>query len=169
MSLIDNIYTFFQDKIQSFPPFKNNLIYQSIIGIFLNHLVKHSYEKLPKEFKDFTTDQIINPSLYDPILKGFGFPEKLLNNLSVKNKKIMLNYDGLTDYNVYKGSLKFADKTCKLFKESINIYELYVDRSISLNKWHFVCKPIYIGTEKVTKEFLDYNKIYDKVKDYFIS
>lgn len=169
----DDIVSYYNNKYKQLTPFKDKKIHQGFSSLMTNHFTVNSYEDIPEQLKLYIEEQKIHPNLYDIILKGFGYKQDLLDMLRQTQKEAIL-YTPLTDYYIYKGSIKHIKRICDAFDEGFNVYELYADYRPVIDEdgvieydWVMAPRKIYDGNDN-DLDPLDYDKIYNATPTYFI-
>lgn len=152
---------------------KDQKAFQAVIAVLKDHFLKHSYEDIPYDFKQYVEKQLLSENLYDKLILGVGYPQELVSSLRFSQKKTIVQ--SLMDYNQYVSTLKYVNKVCQAFKENFNIYELYADRRLMLNpqgqvvrSWVMLPRDIFLSVDK-NIGVLDYDEIYNDTPTYFLS
>lgn len=139
-----NIDDFFRDFIKQYLPYKNSKEFNKIIDYISSDYLKHLYCDRPDDFKKLYESNTIPSSVYNNILYSLGLHKEIVEKLSIKDKIIFLY--SLSDFQRYKGTVKFFKKIAQLFYDKFNIYELYVGQD-DVNDWIFKPKLIYKGSD----------------------
>jgi hypothetical protein len=146
--------------------FRESESYQTIINFLETSYLKDTYCNIPSEFKLLYEYNIIPSSLYDTILLSAGFPQYIIDQLTLSDKEILIR-DFLL-FNAYKSSVDFVIDIASKFNNKVNIYELYIDRIN--DHWCFVAYPIYLDKALMPIDTpLNYEFIYYKTKNYYLS
>lgn len=157
---------FFEQHIEKFLPFYDQITYQELVKFLKDSYFKESYTTIPANFKSLLEEQVIPSDVYSPILLSLGFSTDIVRNCTVIQKEILLKQFG--DYNRYKGSRYILDMISSNFKQRINMYELFIDNRN--NDWHFLPSLIYSNAEvPLLSELLDYNEIINQTKHFLIT
>jgi hypothetical protein len=146
--------------------FRESESYQTIINFLETSYLRDTYCNIPSEFKLLYEYNIIPSSLYDTILLSAGFPQYIIDQLTLSDKEILIR-DFLL-FNAYKSSVDFVIDIASKFNNKVNIYELYIDRIN--DHWCFVVYPIYLDKSLTPIDTpLNYEYIYYKTKNYYLS
>lgn len=124
-STYENILEYFDNYIKSFTPYRNEPVYRAFIEFLIKEFINIIYNIQPSEFKSLFEDQIISSSIIDTLLVSIGIPENLINTLTVSTKIIIMKT--FSDFERYKGTVKFIRTIGTHLNDTISYYELYID------------------------------------------
>lgn len=164
-----DVEQYVEQYIRNLSFFKEKKPYQAFTSVLKNHFFRDSYDVIPYSFKKYVEQQTISEDLYDNLIIGVGYPRKLVKNLRMSQKKIIIM--SLMDYNRYKSTLRYINIIGNAFRENFNIYELYADRRLveyERKDWVMLPRNIYKSVD-VDESTLNYDEIYNDTPTYFIS
>ena len=121
----ENILEYFDKYVKSFTPYRDKPVYRAFIEFIIKNFVDIIYNIQPKDFKDLYEDQVITTSLIDLLLVSIGLPENLINTLTTATKLIIMK--SFSDFERYKGTIKFVKTVGSNVNDNISYYELYTD------------------------------------------
>jgi hypothetical protein len=161
-----DLLSYFNQYVEQNAAFRESESYQTIINFLETSYLRDTYCNIPSEFKLLYEYNIIPSSLYDTILLSAGFPQYIIDQLTLSDKEILIR-DFLL-FNAYKSSVDFVIDIASKFNNKVNIYELYIDRIN--DHWCFVAYPIYLDKSLIPIDTpLNYEYIYYKTKNYYLS
>lgn len=131
LSTFDNIKLYFDNYIKNFVPYKDEPVYKALIEFFLDHYLNIIYTIQPAEFKQLFEEQSIPNSVIDTLLVSIGMPENVINNITLTTKIIILK--SMSDFERYKGTIKFIKTLAGNLNDKISYYELYIDYDKNYN------------------------------------
>lgn len=123
---ISLLIEYFEKYVKNYQPYKDLPEYQAIVKTLLDNYFNISYSEINKPFKVAFEEQIIPVEFYDNLLLSIGYPQSIVNIFTKKDKEILIK--SFMDYNRYKGTIEQLRLVGEEFKESIGIYELYIDK-----------------------------------------
>ena len=129
-STAENILEYFDRYIKSFTPYRDKPVYRAFIEFIVKNFVELIYNIQPKDFKDLYEDQIISTTLIDLLLVSIGLPENLIHKLTTATKLIIMKT--FSDFERYKGTIKFVKTIGSNLNDNISYYELYTDYDPSI-------------------------------------
>ena len=166
---ISNLEAYFKKYIINYLPFEDQILYTSIVNFLLTKYSKDTYTEIPTIFKSVFEKQSIPVELYDIILLSNGFPHDLISNLSFYDKYTLLY--SFMDYTRYKGTLSQIKKVCNSFYDTLNVYELFIEKQEKYG-WVFVPYPVYLNNNIKQYKNLNpilFNDLAPKLKHFFIT
>ncbi|MBC8427400.1 MAG: hypothetical protein H8D97_00765 [Proteobacteria bacterium] len=174
----EDLVEYFESYVSEYKPYKNDKLYTNIVKFLHGYYLKHSYDTIPSGFKTSFEEQNIPVEFYELLLLSNGFPKKLLDTLTFKDKFILLN--SLMDYNRYKGTIQALRKTVSIMDDDFNVYELFIDyRDVNIDgsgeedfQWVFIPQSVYIDEaleDEVLNKHFDFDDIYERADHFFIN
>lgn len=121
----DNILEYFDRYIKTFAPYKDNNVYRAFVDFIIKYLVNEIYSVQPSEFKQLFEEQDIPSNVVDRLLVALGLPSELILTLTTNTKLLILQ--AFSDFQRYKGTVKFIRKIGGSLSDRISYYELYID------------------------------------------
>lgn len=131
LSTIDNIKIYFDNYIKNFVPYKDEPVYKAFIEFFLKHYINILYDVQPSEFKQLFEEQSIPNSIIDILLISIGLPQNVINEITLTSKLTILKT--MSDFERYKGTIKFIRTLAGNLNDKISYYELYIDYDKNYN------------------------------------
>jgi len=168
---IEQVRNFFNEYIKTYYPYRDEVVYSTLISNLTEYYYNNMYNVIPQELKEFIEQHNIdNVVLYDRLLVSIGVPDTLIRDLTYDEKAIFLK--NLGNFYQYKSTLNFVQNLGEVYSETniVNIYELYIDYDSSLSQ-PWVLKPVNIfhnDQVDLNENSLDYVDAYDKIPSLLI-
>ena len=121
----ENILEYFESYIKPYTPFKDEPAYKAIVSFIIKYYVDLIYNVQPEIFKDLFEKQTIRSDVVDLLLISIGLPENVVRSITTISKYIILK--SFSDFERYKGTVKFIRSIGGAFNDVISYYELYID------------------------------------------
>ena len=121
----ENILEYFDSYIRPYTPFKDEPAYKAIVSFIIKYYIDLIYNVQPDIFKDLFEKQTIRSDVVDLLLISIGLPENVVRSITTISKYIILK--SFSDFERYKGTVKFIRSIGGAFNDVISYYELYID------------------------------------------
>ena len=121
----ENILEYFDSYIRPYTPFKDEPAYKSMVSFIVKYYVDLIYNVQPDIFKDLFEKQTIRSEVVDLLLISIGLPENVVRSITTISKYVILK--SFSDFERYKGTVKFIRSIGGAFNDVISYYELYID------------------------------------------
>lgn len=121
----DNILEYFETYVKSYVPYKDKPVFRAFMEFIIKNYVDIIYNIQPAKFKELFEHQTITADMIDVLLVSVGLPQNLINDLSITTKLIIMK--SFSDFEKYKGTIKFVREMGGSLSDIISYYELYID------------------------------------------
>ena len=121
----ENILEYFEDYIKTYSAYKDEPTYKALISFTIQYYLDIIYNKQPELFKELFENQTIRSELVDLLLVSIGLPERVIRSITITSKFVILK--SFSDFERYKGTVKFFRSIGGSFSDVISYYELYID------------------------------------------
>ena len=121
----ENIVEYFESYVKPFQAYKDEPTYKAIISFFVQYYLNEIYNVQPELFKELFENQTIRSELVDLLLVSIGLPEKVIRTITTTSKFIILK--SFSDFERYKGTVKFFRSIGGAFTDVMSYYELFID------------------------------------------
>jgi len=164
----NDIKTYFNDFIKQYIPYKESKSFIKLVDFISDKYLSDLYNKNPLELKQLFENNSIPIEVYNNLLYSIGVSKNIIDSLSLNDK--ILFFSALSDFQRYKGTVKFFKKVAETFNDKFNIYELYVGEDQFGN---IVFKPqlIYNHSEdnNTSIKNINYSDVYNNIPNFLIS
>ena len=124
-TVYENILEFFEKYIKTYYAYKDDPAYKATISFVIKYYVDLIYNYQPALFKELFEQQTISRDIIDLLLVSIGLPEKLIRELTTTSKFVIMK--SFSDFERYKGTIKFFRSIGGAFQDVMSYYELYID------------------------------------------
>lgn len=157
----NDIELYYNNFIESFPPFKNEYIYKSLLKVVFKELCNNIYNDDPIILKKLFHNTEIPNEVCDKLLITIGASQTLISSLNNWDKIQLL--ENLSDiFFKYKGTIYSLIKILQTYNNNISAYELYLDYN-KINK-HWIFKPKCIYNNEANS-IIDYELSFDEINN----
>lgn len=164
---MDDVRNFFDSYIKPFAPYQEEKIYDTLISNLTQYYYNQAYFNIPSELKQMYEEiNIESPAIYNQLLIAIGVPSEIIDKISFSDKIIFLKM--LSDFERYRGTIKFFQKVLSSFSDRLSLYELYIDLEDS--NWVFKPVKIYLHEDmELNITSIPYDTIQSSVPSLLVS